>query len=114
MVFYEIATRAQALAMKAMGATLNQIENITKIKRRSLQYLIKKALNRGWNPTTNPLIIDGYVVDAPHPGKKTKCTREFEQRILKKVTSNRYGREKSCAYIAAECGCSTQTIWRVL
>ncbi|OCK89481.1 uncharacterized protein K441DRAFT_735132, partial [Cenococcum geophilum 1.58] len=25
-----------------------------------------------------------------------------------------YGREKSCAYIAAECGCSTQTVWRVL
>ena len=114
MVFYEIATRAQALAMKAMGATLNQIENITKIKRRSLQYLIKKALNRGWNPTTNPLIIDGYVIDAPHPGKKTKCTREFEQQILKKVTSNRYSREKSCAYITAEYGYSTQTIWRVL
>ena len=79
MVFYEIATRAQALAMKAMGATLNQIKNITKIKRRSLQYLIKKALNRGWNPTINPLIIDGYVVDTPHPGRKTKCMREFEQ-----------------------------------
>ena len=88
MVFYEIATSAQALAMKAMGATLNQIKNITKIKRRSLQYLIKKALNCGWNPATNSLIINSYIIDAPYPGRKTKCTREFEQRILKKVTFN--------------------------
>ena len=114
MVFHQLATRAQALAMKAMGATLEQIQNITQIKRRGLQYLIKKALNRGWNPTTNPLILDGYVIDAPRASRKLKVTREFEQRILKKVTSDRYGREKSCAYIAAECGCSAQTIWRVL
>ena len=100
--------------MKAMGATLEHIQSVTLIKRRALQYLFKKAINRGWNPTTNPLIIDGYVVDGPRPGRKPKVTREFEQRILKKVTSNRYGREKSCAYIAAECGCSAQTVWRVL
>ncbi|OCK94891.1 uncharacterized protein K441DRAFT_559157, partial [Cenococcum geophilum 1.58] len=25
-----------------------------------------------------------------------------------------FGREKSCAYITAECGCSAQTVWRVL
>ena len=88
MVFSQLATRAQALAMKAMGATLEHIQSVTLIKRRALQYLFKKAINRGWNPTTNPLIIDGYVVDGPRPGRKPKVTREFEQRILKKVTSN--------------------------
>ena len=100
--------------MKAMGATLERIESITQMKRRSLQYLFKKALDRGWHPTTNPLILDGYIIDAPRAGKKLKVTREFEQRILKKVTTDRFGREKSCAYIAAECGCSAQTVWRVL
>ena len=74
MVFYQLTTRAQALAMKAMGATLEQIQNITQIKRRSLQYLIKKALNRGWNPTTNPLILDGYIIDAPRASRKLKVT----------------------------------------
>src|SRR6266404_2106754 len=98
----------------AMGATMEHIQNITQIKRRALQYLIKKALNRGWNPTTNLLVLDGYIIDAPRASRKLKVTREFEQRILKKVTSDRYGREKSCAYIAAECGCSAQTVWRVL
>ena len=114
MGFYQLATKAQALAMKAMGATLERIQKITQIKRRSLQYLFKKALNRGWHPTTNPLILNGYIINAPRTGPKVKITRLFEQQILKKVTSDRYGREKSCAYIAAECGCSAQTVWRVL
>ena len=33
MVFYQLTTRAQALAMKAMGATLEHIQHITEIKR---------------------------------------------------------------------------------
>ena len=114
MGFYQLATRAQALAIKAMGATLKKIQKITQIKRRSLQYLFKKALNHSWHPTTNPLILNGYIINAPRTGPKVKITRLFKQRILKKVTSNQYGREKSCAYIAAECGCSAQTVWQVL
>ena len=113
-VFYQLATRAQALAMKAMGATLEHIERITEIKRRTLQYIFKRARSRGWDPSSRPLVLDGYVLDAPRAGSKVKITREFEQRILKKVTTDRFGREKSCAYIAAECGCSAQTVWRVL
>ena len=100
--------------MKAMGATLQQIQNVTSIKRRALQYLFTKATNRGWNPVTNPLVLNGYIIDAPRPGRKRIVTREFEHRILKKVTYNRYGREKSCEYIAAEYGCSAKTVWRVL
>ena len=112
MVFYQLATRAQALAMKDMGATLEHIERITEIKRRTLQYIFKRARSRVG--TLPPLVLDGYVLDAPRAGSKVKITREFEQRILKKVTTDRFGREKSCAYIAAECGCSAQTVWRVL
>ena len=92
--------------MKAIGATLKHIENVTQIKRRLLQYIIKKALNRGWHPKTNPLILNGYIIDAPRAGRKPKITREFKQRILKKVTTDQFGREKSSTYIAAECGCS--------
>ena len=88
MVFYQLITRAQALAIKAMGATLEQIQNITQIKQRGLQYLIKKALNRGWNPTINPLVLNGYIINAPWASRKLKVTREFKQRILKKVTSD--------------------------
>ena len=100
--------------MKAMGATLDYIENITQIKRRTLQYIFSKARSRGWDPVSRPLLLDGYIVDAPRAGRKIKINREFELRIIKKVTSNQFGREKSSAYIAAECGCSLKTVWRVL
>ena len=100
--------------MKAIGATLEHIQSVTLIKQRALQYLFTKAINYSWNPTTNPLIINSYIVNGPRPSRKPKVTHEFKQQILKKVTSDQYGREKSCAYIAAECGYSTQTVWRVL
>jgi hypothetical protein len=53
-----------------------------------LQYLFKKALDRGWHPITNPLILDGYIIDTSYAGKKLKVTYKFEQRILKKVTTD--------------------------
>jgi len=110
MGFHQLATRAQALAMKAMGATLDHIQRITEIKRRTLQYIFKRAHSHGWDPVSRPLVLDGYIIDTPCTGSKVKITREFEQRILKKVLTNQYGREKSCAYIAAKCGCSTQSV----
>jgi len=85
MVPYQLATKAQAFAMKAKGATPDHIKRIADIKRRTL---FKKARSR----------------------RKVKITREFDQRILKKVTTDQFGREKSCADIAAECGCSAQTL----
>ena len=114
MVFYQLTTRAQALAMKAMGATLDHIQRVTEIKRWALQYIFKKARSRGWDEISRPIVLDGYIVDAPRSGRPLRTTREFEQRIIKKVTSDWYGREKSCAMIAAECGCSPKTVWRVL
>ena len=74
--------------MKAMGATLNYIQRITKIKRRALQYIFKRARSRSWDPVSRPLILNGYIINAPRTRLKVKITREFEQRILKKVTTN--------------------------
>ena len=78
MGFHQLATRAQALAMKAMGATLNYIKNITQIKRRTLQYIFSKAHSRGWDPVSCPLLLNGYIIDAPYAGRKIKINREFE------------------------------------
>ena len=87
MGFFQFTTRAQALAVKAIKATLKHIENITQIKRQLLQYIFKKAFNCGWHFKTNSLIFDGYFIDAPHTGKKPKITHEFKQQILKKITT---------------------------
>ncbi|OCL01137.1 uncharacterized protein K441DRAFT_531490, partial [Cenococcum geophilum 1.58] len=59
------------------------------------------------DPSSRPLILNGYIINTPRTGLKVKITRKFKQQILKKVTTNRFGREKSCAYIAAKYGCST-------
>ena len=88
MGFYQLATRAQALAMKAMGTTLDYIENITQIKRRNLQYIFSKARSCGWDPVSRPLLLDGYIVNAPCAGRKIKINYEFKLRIIKKVTSD--------------------------
>ena len=114
MGFHQLATRAQALALKAMRATLDYIQHITEIKHQTLQYIFKRARSHSWDPVSHPLILSNYIIDAPHTGSKVKITRKFKQRILKKVTTNQYNREKSCTYIAAECGCSTQSVWQVL
>ena len=58
------------------------------MKCRSLQYLFKKALDCGWYPKTNPLIFNGYIIDALCASKKLKVIYEFEQQILKKVTTD--------------------------
>ena len=60
MIFYQLIIRAQALAMKAMGATLEHIERITEIKRRTLQYIFKRARSRGWDPSAHPRIEEGF------------------------------------------------------
>ncbi|OCK91758.1 uncharacterized protein K441DRAFT_728617, partial [Cenococcum geophilum 1.58] len=77
-----------ALAIKAIGATLNYIKRITKIKRRALQYIFKKARSRGWNLVCRPLLLNGYIIDAPRTKRKIKITCKFKQQIIKKATSN--------------------------
>ena len=74
--------------MKAMGATLNYIKNITQIKRYTLQYIFSKARSRGQDPVSRPLLLDGYIVNAPYTGRKIKINYKFKLRIIKKVTSD--------------------------
>jgi hypothetical protein len=88
MGFHQLATRAQALAMKAIGATLQHIERITEIKRRTLQYIFKKARGRGWDPSSRPLILDGYIIDAPRTRSKVKISVVFNILACKSTQKN--------------------------
>ena len=73
--------------MKAIGATLDYIKNITQIKRRTLQYIFSKARSRGWDPISRSLILDGYIINT-RTRRKIKITREFKLQIIKKTTSD--------------------------
>jgi hypothetical protein len=72
MVFYQLATKAQALAMKALGATLDHIERISEINRRTLHYLFNKSRSRRWDPSSGRFVHDGYILDSPRTGRKVK------------------------------------------
>jgi len=62
--------------MKAMGATSIVLNVSPK----------SSAGHYSWDPSSHPLILDGYIIDSLRSGRKVKITREFEQRILKKAT----------------------------
>ncbi|OCL00157.1 uncharacterized protein K441DRAFT_500588, partial [Cenococcum geophilum 1.58] len=61
--------------------------------------IFKRACSRGWDPSSYPLILNSYIINTPYTRLKVKITHKFKQQILKKVTTNRFGREKSCTYI---------------
>ena len=55
-----------------------------------------------------------FAAPAYRQGRK-KQTEDIKNVILEKVRRDRYGREKTCDYIAAEVGgVSAKTVWRIL
>ena len=45
---YGLATRAQAVVIKALGTPLKIITNVTGISARHISNLVKKAVENGW------------------------------------------------------------------
>jgi hypothetical protein len=101
---YDNATRAQALALKLEGIPNARIESITGIQPSTLSKLLKKAIERGLNPTESHRILDHHVEDGKRSGRPTKQTTEIVQDVLSKVRRDRHGREKTCAQIVIELG----------
>jgi len=112
---YDIATRAQALALLQAGVPNRRIESLTGITSRHIYRLLDKAIERGYDPKSpKPVILDSYVTDDVRPGRPRK-QEDAKDEILSKVRSNRHGREKTCAHIANEIGgVSAMTVWRIL
>jgi transposase len=112
---YDIATRAQALTLKAMGRPNAEIQLITGMQPRTVQLLYQKALERGFDPETK-IILNHHVDDGKRSGRPKKQTTELIQDVVSKVRRDRYGREKSCSQIAADLGgrASAMTVWRIL
>ena len=69
---YDIATRAQALALKIGGRHSNEeIKHITGISVRSINRIVDQAIERGLD-LNNPIILDSYVADSPRSGRPSK------------------------------------------
>lgn len=112
---YELATRAQALALKLGGRHSNhEIAHITGISIRNINTIVDRAVDRGLD-LSKPVILDVHVANGSRPGRPSK-QGEVKDQILAQVQRDRYGREKTCAAIAEDLGnqVSAMTVWRVL
>jgi len=114
MPYYDTATRAQALTLKLIGLTNKEIEERTGLKPRTVSDLLDRAVERGLDLNA-PRILDCHVANAAKTGRPSKQA-QFEEEVIKKVRSNRYGRELSCAQISYELDSriSPITVWRIL
>jgi len=113
---HDMATRAQVVTLKALGLKNSEIERQTGIKTRTINSIYDRAIQRGFDPNAEQRVVhDNHVQNASRPGRPSKQTEDIKEDILNKVRQDRYGREKTCAYIAAEMGgISAMTVWRVL
>jgi hypothetical protein len=92
MVYYDLATRAQALTLKAILHLDNaRIEQLTGLKARTVNSIVDKAFDRGFDPHISPIILDKYIIDAPKSGRPSKQTDEAKDATLSKVRSDRFG-----------------------
>lgn len=73
----------------------------------------KRAKERGYDPTINPVIHDMHVQNAFKSGRPG-ISLEKQSEIIAKVTTDCYRREKSTAEIAGEVEVSQSTVARVL
>ena len=110
-----ITTRAQIITLKALGYTNEEIctKLCLPLARRSIDRIYTRALDRGFDPE-KPICLDNYVEDAPRSGRPTKQTEQAKAEVEAKVTTDRYGREKSAEVIAAEIGLSSTTVRAIL
>jgi hypothetical protein len=70
---YDIAQRTLVLTMKTLGMEPRQISDITDIPTVTINTIWNRAIERGFDPRRQPLMItDAYVIDAPRSGRPKK------------------------------------------
>ena len=105
---YGLATRAQAVVMRALGTPLKVITCVTGISSKHIGNLLKKAVENGWR--ADWVLLNDHLRDKPRVGRKKKITPNLKQKVINTVTCNHYGRKKSTRRIARETGLSALSI----
>ena len=73
MVSYDIASRAQALTLKLLNFTNEDIERMTGMNRRTVSRYVDKAVERGLDLNARPLLIlDRHVENGVRTGRPKK------------------------------------------
>ena len=93
MPYYGLATRAQAVVMKALGTPLKLITQVTGISGKHIGNLLKKAVENGWR--ADWVLLNDHFKDKPHKGHTKKITPNIKQRVINAIICNYYGHKKS-------------------
>jgi len=91
--YYDDATRAQVIALRAFGVTHKTVSAITNVQERTQTKMLRKAKDRGFIP--GGVLLDEHIKDAPKSGAPRKMTPAFDDEVAKQVRRDRYGREKT-------------------
>ncbi|KAH6605299.1 hypothetical protein Trco_007006 [Trichoderma cornu-damae] len=68
---HDMATRAQALALKLIGVSNQDIQRLTGIHPRTVHNIMDRAIERGLD-LNHPVILDVHVRDGPRLGRPKK------------------------------------------
>jgi len=108
---YDLATRAQALTLKMLNFSNDDITSITGMSKQTVWRYMDRAIERGLDLKARPIqILNHHVEDDPKPGRPRKKRPENKDAVVTKVRTDRFGREKSCANIADELGLSEREV----
>lgn len=107
----EVATRAQAVALKLAGVLNAKIEQFTGLITRQIQRWFAEAKVCGLDPTVSTVLLDKYFMDKPKSGRPKKGVDEA---LLATIHKDQKGRESTCAELAVQLEVSPMTIWRTL
>jgi transposase len=78
---HDMATRAQVVALKALGIPNKEISRQTGVGPRTINTIYDRAIGRGFNPNAEqPVIRDTHVQTAPRSGRPSKQTEEIKKR----------------------------------
>ena len=106
---YDIAQRAQALTLLQVGCSFEYITEKTGISKRQVQYYLKIAKDRGYNPVSF-ILKEEYLKDGVRPGWPRKLNEEQEQEVVQAIKLDRYAREKTSAEFGYERNISALTV----
>ena len=71
---------------------------------RTLQRIMKRAAERGFDPANSQNWLDEWFLDASRPGRPSKQSGGIVNQVNRMIRLDRYAREKTCDEIAADLG----------
>jgi len=115
-----LATRIQAVTLRCVAKfSYQKVTQLTGMNDRTLQRVIKRAMERGFDPESSHNWRDEWFEDAIRPGRPSKQTISASNEVNRMIRLDRYARGKSSDQIAADLAkigikASPTTIWRML